>query len=89
MESISRPYDITSFLCFSIDFVSDNEDVWATAKQTYNRGFGDCEDIAILYLNILYSELGIKGNLALLLVDTRSYILGGSINHAIVEVNCL
>lgn len=37
-------------------------DYWQTPQETFNNG-GDCEDVAILALAIIYKEKGIKGKL--------------------------
>ena len=51
------------------------------------RAYGDCEDVSLLYLNILYVSTGKKGSLVLVEVPGRGVVHGGDINHAIVEVD--
>ena len=78
--------DIYIYLDQNIAYKKDNIiDNWATAESTYNNGFGDCEDKAILFLNILYLKFRIKGNLILLNTNNRAIVTGGVINHAVVE----
>lgn len=78
---------IPAYIGARIDYrVDGGVDVWSGPENTFYRRYGDCEDIALLYLNILYISKGIKGNL--LLVDVPRLIVGGGeINHAVIEVD--
>jgi hypothetical protein len=54
-------------------------------RNILKRGYGDCNDYAILYMNIMYVRFGKKCSLCL--VDTsRNIINGGKVNHAIVRL---
>lgn len=66
----------------------DKVDVWSAPATTISRGWGDCDDFSILFLNIVFIRFGIKGNLIALDYDNmyRTVVEGGSINHIIVEI---
>ena len=67
---------------YEIDYLNINQDPETTIK----RGKGDCEDFAILFMNIAYFELGEKYSLVYL-NDGRAVVNGGTVNHAIVSKN--
>lgn len=69
-----------------ISYATEDEENWQSPKQTIKRGKGDCEDFAILYLNILYYNTGEKANIILVHSPTRKVISGGRVNHCIVEL---
>ena len=76
------------FIWEQVEYADDTSDEWKTPLRTWNDRKGDCEDIAILLMNILYCETGLKTNL--ILVDSakmRNIVDGGRINHALVEIN--
>lgn len=57
----------------------------ATPEQTVITGYGDCEEFALLYLNIMYIRFGKKGDLCLV-VHGRTVEAGGrECNHAVVR----
>lgn len=57
-------------------------------EQTINQGYGDCEEIALLYLNILYVRFGIKGSLCICEdTDGRQVVNGGNINHVAIMLD--
>lgn len=72
----------TSFECFGVDYVAfairsrvkyeAHRDPQCPEK-TWKSGKGDCEDQALLYLNILYVNYGIKGSLCLSRIDVGRY----------------
>lgn len=57
----------------------------AGPAETIERGYGDCEEFTILFLNILYVRFGIKGEMILVNID-RSIENGGKANHALVRL---
>jgi len=85
-SSISTISDIPIYLRENIDYVRDEVSEWSTAKETLERGYGDCEDITIAYMNILYIRFNMKAEL--ILVDTRVVEAGGGgrMNHCIVRL---
>ena len=54
-------------------------------EETVELKTGDCDDFAVLFLNIAYTELGIKGNLVYVNSNERTIVNGGIPNHVIVE----
>lgn len=74
----------------------DYMDEWADPAATVSRGYGDCEDYAILFMNIAYYSMEIE--MELVLVDQakvdysveqpmRSIENGGIVSHALVRYN--
>ena len=55
------------------------------------RGTGNCDDFAILYMNIMYAMTGEKCNLILVdrfigqEEDSRAIVEGGRVDHAVIE----
>lgn len=86
-STLTTPKAITTYIHNNIHQVSEEVDSWSAPKDTLMRGYGDCEDWSILYLNILYYSTGKRGSLALVAVPGRAVVNGGTINHAVVEVN--
>ncbi|MDC7218451.1 MAG: hypothetical protein PQJ59_00820 [Spirochaetales bacterium] len=69
-----------------VTWTEDPEKIWQEPELTWTLGTGDCEDIAILYLNILYFATGEKGYLALVR-DAKEVVTGGyTVHHVIVNV---
>lgn len=64
----------------------DTDDYWQSPFESISLGTGDCEDYAILFLNILYYNYNIKGNIILVNHQSRSVVAGGRINHCVVEL---
>ena len=47
VDTASNPSDIASAVQRQVRFKADNgPDAWSTGKETWDRGYGDCEDIA-------------------------------------------
>jgi len=82
-SSIYNISDIAKYINENIKYVSDNKDYWSTAKDTLLKGYGDCEDLSIVYINILYVVFNIKSDLVL--IDNRNIETGGWVTHAIVR----
>ena len=79
--------DIAVWIEERVEYRSENTDEWLNPAETLARGYGDCDDFAILFINIAYFRFGVKGNL--IAVDanqSRSIVSGGQVNHAIVEI---
>lgn len=78
---------ISGFIWSNHSYKTDNTDIWSNPETTFKRGYGDCEDFVILFMNILYISTGTKANLVLVDTNDRSIVEGGEVNHAVVEVN--
>jgi len=63
----------------NIKYENEENEFWKTPEETLDDRGGDCEDMAILLMAILYSQFKIKGRLAHYFTDK-----GG---HCIYEVN--
>lgn len=61
-----------------------DNDVWQSPKTTMSLRTGDCEDMAILFINILKIRFGVEASLITYDIS-RSVVNGGDQNHAIVE----
>jgi hypothetical protein len=85
-SQIKKVDDIPWWIRQHIQYHEDvGEDIVPLAE-TVERGYGDCEERALMYLNILYIKFGIKGEFCM--VDSsRSVGEGGYFDHAIVRVN--
>ncbi len=70
-------------------YKADVIEEWSSPQETLERGYGDCEDIAILFMNIAYLELGIKMDLVLVNTNQRHVVSGGIPNHAEVRYDSL
>jgi hypothetical protein len=64
-------------------------DDWKDPEKTIADGGGDCEDFCILFLNILFINTGIKGDIVLIneSATSRNIVNGGNINHAAIMIN--
>lgn len=91
---------INAWIKNHVKYKTESYDNWSDPETTVNRGYGDCEDMALLFMNIAYFKLNVKCNL--ILVDCYNetdreiinqhipqyYIVdGGYINHAIIEMD--
>lgn len=85
-NSLNSYSDISNWIATNVTYKSESNDNWQEPKTTVQKGTGDCEDFAILYMNILYVRFGIKADLIILDHDnmTRTIMDGGKINHAII-----
>lgn len=82
---IASPDDIGKWIGKNIAYAREKEDYWQSPSETINRGAGDCEDMAILYINILYVKFGAKADLAMVF-NARQVVEGGDYNHAVVSL---
>jgi hypothetical protein len=58
--------DIERWICENIEYVTDEEkygkaDYWASPMETLDSMQGDCEDVAGLFLYMVYANFGLKG----------------------------
>lgn len=88
-NELKEIYEIFGFVHYAVKYEKDSIwDKWKTAIESFYDGYGDCEDRARLFLNILYVRFNIKGDLILLdTSSTRAIGKGGYINHAVVRFN--
>ena len=93
IKSITVLTDISLYIKACIQYREDATDAWANPQETIERGYGDCDDMAILFMNIAYFEFGIKCDFVAVNsanVTKRDYpysqtiVSGGSVNHALV-----
>ena len=61
--------DVVPWIWNFIDYASEDVDQWNSPQLTLIRGYGDCEDIAILAMNIAYVALGVEFDLVLVNLD--------------------
>ena len=57
-------YDCSSaeeYVSTHITYIYSSYDKWQSPKETLDKGTGDCEDIAILWLYLVYEATGKKG----------------------------
>lgn len=45
-ENVNTPKEICSAVRHHVEYRSDDRDEWASGQEAWNRGYGDCEDIA-------------------------------------------
>jgi hypothetical protein len=83
--------NITNWIISNIEYSSDGFiDSYASPKETFTTRQGDCEDIALLYINLVYIYTGEKVDMAFVntkgedTTPNRSVVEGGIINHAVV-----
>lgn len=81
-NDVDSYYGIYLYIKNNVEYRKEKVDNWSSPYTTLSRGYGDCEDIAILYINMLYDIFEIKASLGL--VNTRDVVDGGKISHAVV-----
>ncbi len=89
-EELNSLEEIGEFLARNITYISDgSENYTQSPEETWERKGGDCEDFAILFLNIAYFELGLKGELIFVEYSNISKSIedGGDLDHAMVRYN--
>lgn len=86
-SSIETYQDISIWINSKIYYKSETVDWWSSPQETVERGYGDCDDYARLFINIAYIVFGDKGNLVAIDASQRTIVDGGPVNHAIVEIN--
>jgi len=82
--------DVAEYIQGEIFYFPDMIDSIDNPEEVLTRGYGDCDDYALLFMNIAYFELGVKFDLASVYVnstDTRMIVNGGFVNHAMVSLN--
>ena len=88
--------DITHWIRFENEIYYKTEgstDVWKDPEQTIADKGGDCEDLALLFINIAYYALGEELSMALVeqdgisIVSDKAIVEGGEIDHAMVVLS--
>jgi hypothetical protein len=65
-ESLHTIEDIQDYLYDNLAYKADTTDSWSNAEKTFSEGYGDCDDFAILFMNIYYIVFGDKLDFALI-----------------------
>lgn len=81
-DSLRNIADIINYMQSKIEYKIDSVDTWSSPKEVLNRGYGDCEDFAIVFMNIYYVVTGVKCNLINVL--SREVVNGGNVNHSMI-----
>lgn len=89
IEGINSFKGIAQWIEHNIDYIPDVAGKFYSPEQTLKRGGGDCEDYAILFLNLAHKVLGETGSLVVVNTNDvgRTIVEGGAIDHAIVMFN--
>jgi len=74
---VETPKSVCSYVRHRVEYRSDIGDEWANGKETWDRGYGDCEDMAITVSDLCLT-MGIKTKMFIL------YPKGSREGHAIV-----
>lgn len=78
---------VGNWLSNNVIYSSVNGEVFQSADETLYRGYGDCEDYVIAMMNIAYITLGIKMDMVLVNVSSRTIVEGGRANHVVARYN--
>ena len=82
--------DIVEWIYTNITYTKEEEDYWQTPQETMNIRRGDCDDMCILFMNILYTIDGTKSKFLCTYLGygwSRTKVTGGYYNHAEVWVD--
>ena len=95
-EALTIPSAAFSWTTKNIKYVEEGADTWTSPGELVARGYGDCEDLALLAMNILYVIFGIEASIVLVQLPPeqmsqggvkRGVVAGGDFNHAAVYYN--
>lgn len=87
-SDIKIKQQIPAWIAKHVKYREETIDHYDSLEQTINQGYGDCEEIALLYLNILYVRFNIKGSLCIVEdTDGRQVVNGGNINHVAIMLD--
>jgi hypothetical protein len=94
-EKITSTSGICNYIDSSYTYEYDAVGYCKNPEETFNSRKGDCEDFAVLFLNICYYKYNIKGSIVLINTNelpylypkSRNIVGGGEINHAVVLFN--
>lgn len=88
-STIKTQADVIPWIRSHVIYKSDpeGENVINSLSETIALGYGDCEEFALLYLDIMYVKFDVKGQFQLVNASARQVANGGDCNHAVVYVN--
>ena len=75
--AVNGMHDVYKFVFTNLEYELDTVEYWMGPEETLNKGIADCEDYAILMINILYVELGVEANMHIIYIGDGMY-------HAII-----
>ena len=93
-EFFDSYHNIAGFIRSNVQYQSESGDYWKNPEETWNEHCGDCEDFAILFMNIVYISTGEKLDLVLVNIDDIKEVnsiddipdapqkINGVLNHA-------
>ncbi len=88
-EELDTYLKISKYIKQNVEYTSDIVQHTQAPEETITRGKGDCEDMAILYMNIAYVSMGIKMD-AVIIKWSRQVEDGGMLyNHVAVRYDGL
>jgi hypothetical protein len=69
--------DIERWICENVEYVTDEEkygktDYWASPMVTLDSMQGDCEDLAGLFLYMVYANFGVKGTCVMVRLKVKN-----------------
>ena len=76
-SEVKNPRNASLLVRRNVKYREDLDDIWETGKNTWERGFGDCEDMAQSVLELCHTN-NIKASIMIMVPDT------GFEAHAIV-----
>lgn len=86
-KTLENFQEIASWISDNVTYKADINDTWSNPQVVLDRGYGDCDDFALLFMNIAYIVFGIEMDFVLVFQESRTYEQGGDINHAEVRYN--
>jgi hypothetical protein len=87
LSHVDNFYGIANLISERVRFKSDYGEEFSTPENTWDRGYGDCEDFCFLFANLAYLRFGIKMNLIIMNTDEyfKTVENGGIGNHIVLE----
>jgi len=88
-SSVKTQADITPWIKSHIRYQADptGSEVVNSLTKTVELGYSDCEEMALMYLDILYIKFDIKGQFLCVDSSARHVGTGGATDHALVRVD--
>lgn len=88
METIE---DVSDYVMDNLTYVQDGVlTSLAGPEESLSRGYGDCDEYSLAFMDVAYYTLGLKFDFASVYVEDeqqRSVGIGGLVNHAVVSLN--
>ncbi len=89
-SSIENYTDISNWINDRVYYKVDKIEWWSSPLETVTRGYGDCDDFSILFINIAYIVFDVKSELIAVDIDNmRTVVSGGNATHALVKIDGL